>query len=205
MADTEDSRAKKRAYQREWKAANPEKAKAIDRASRARNRVKRAAANQVWKAANRDKTRAWREANREKINAQKRALRAADRAKIAAQYREWGAANPEKMAYHRHKSAARRRRIPFLLTFEQWWEIWFFSGKWEQRGRRKGQYCMARFGDLGGYEVGNVRIILGRDNLAEADQSYRSRPRSDEWRRNLSDGLKDYYARIRHANGDPHA
>jgi hypothetical protein len=67
---------------------------------------------------------------------------------------------------------ARFRDIPFLLTFEQWWAIWQQSGKWEQRGSRRGQYCMARYGDQGAYEIGNVSICLIEDNRAERNRNY---------------------------------
>lgn len=207
MAEPDDSRDKRRKRQREymrkWKAANPDKVKAISRKSRERNRARKRATDRAWKIANRDKIRAWRTTNKEKVNAQKRAARAANHDKVVAQERERKARNPEKLAYYRQMSAAQKRNIPFLLTYEQWWNIWQTSGRWELRGRRRGQYCMARDGDLGAYEIGNVRIILGRDNLAEADQSYRHRPRSDEWRKNISAGIKRYYARVRHATDGP--
>ena len=56
----------------------------------------------------------------------------------------------------------------FKLTFDQWINIWVTSGQLDNRGQRTGQYCMARFGDKGAYEVGNVRIILSVDNVREA-------------------------------------
>jgi hypothetical protein len=59
------------------------------------------------------------------------------------------------------------RGIPFSMTFEEWWEIWQQSGHWSERGRERGKYQMARLGDRGGYEVGNVKIILSEDNRAE--------------------------------------
>jgi hypothetical protein len=47
------------------------------------------------------------------------------------------------------RRGAKRRGIPFLFTFEEWWE-------------------MARYGDVGAYEVGNVKIIPFGDNVREA-------------------------------------
>lgn len=61
--------------------------------------------------------------------------------------------------YKSQRRNAERRSIPFNLTLPEWWKIWQDSGKWELRGRGKGKYCMARIGDTGGYEVGNVEII----------------------------------------------
>lgn len=57
------------------------------------------------------------------------------------------------------------RGIPFLLSFEQWLSIWTESGKLDQRGRGADKFCMCRFGDYGPYEVGNVFIGTGRENV----------------------------------------
>jgi hypothetical protein len=75
--------------------------------------------------------------------------------------------------YLEHRDNARKRGIPFKLTFKQWFALWEESGKWKQRGNRTGQYCMARPGDKGAYEVGNVVIILNEDNRAERNKNYR--------------------------------
>jgi hypothetical protein len=64
--------------------------------------------------------------------------------------------------YDQHKYHAKKRGIPFLLTFEQWWELW--EPLWHLRGQLPDQYCMARYFDRGGYAVGNVRIITNRLN-----------------------------------------
>jgi hypothetical protein len=74
-----------------------------------------------------------------------------------------------KRAYNQHKGNAKLRGIPFLLTFDEWWSIWSGSGHWEQRGAHRGEYVMARHGDIGPYAVGNVRICLARENFDEAD------------------------------------
>lgn len=68
-----------------------------------------------------------------------------------------------------HKATAKRRNVPFTLTFDQWATIWLDSGKWDQRGWGADKYCMSRFGDLGGYEVGNVFIQTNRENGIEAN------------------------------------
>jgi hypothetical protein len=44
--------------------------------------------------------------------------------------------------------AAKGRRIPFLLTFHEWWTIWQESGHWGERGLNRHRYQMARFGTL---------------------------------------------------------
>ena len=68
-----------------------------------------------------------------------------------------------------HRKNAKRRDIPFFMTFDQWWEIWQTSGHWKQRGRGRRKYVMARFGDCGGYEVGNIKIILNSENSSEGN------------------------------------
>jgi len=74
--------------------------------------------------------------------------------------------------YNAHKQDAKRRGIPFLLTFEEWNGLWQASGKWAERGCRKDQYVMARFGDQGAYEIGNVRICPVRENMAERNKNH---------------------------------
>jgi len=70
--------------------------------------------------------------------------------------------------YIAHISNAKTRGIEFELTFDEWLGIWEKSGKFSQRGKKKGQYVMARFGDIGPYAVGNVKIILCSENIQEA-------------------------------------
>lgn len=69
--------------------------------------------------------------------------------------------------YSFQKGHAKRRKIGFVLTFEQWWKVWQDSGKWAERGRLAHQYCMARNGDRGDYALGNVKIITVSDNVLE--------------------------------------
>lgn len=90
--------------------------------------------------------------------------------------------------YIEHRANAQKRRIPFLLSFEEWWEIWQASGKWDRRGNRRGRYCMARYSDQGAYEVGNVSICLIETNRAERNFNY---PMTGD--RNPAAG-KDYWA-----------
>lgn len=70
--------------------------------------------------------------------------------------------------YNSHKSNAKVRGIEWLFTFETWVKVWVDSGKWEQRGNRKGQYCMARIGDKGPYSPNNVVIKTTEENKKEA-------------------------------------
>ena len=72
-----------------------------------------------------------------------------------------------KNKYSCQKSKAKHRGIDFELSFNEWWDIWQQSGKWEQRGFRKGQYVMSRKNDIGAYEVGNVFIQRAEDNHSQ--------------------------------------
>lgn len=74
--------------------------------------------------------------------------------------------------YKCQKSNAATRGIGWELTFAEWWQLWQASGKFDQRGRGHG-YVMARFGDSGTYEIGNVEIITAAQNSSD---SYLTKP-----------------------------
>ena len=69
--------------------------------------------------------------------------------------------------YRRCIICARQRDIPWELTYNQWRMIWVQSGHWHERGPYKGQYVMARFGDVGPYHKDNVRICTNTENQQE--------------------------------------
>ena len=75
--------------------------------------------------------------------------------------------DPLRRRYSMQKSGARVRGIEFRLSYEQWLAIWTESGHLDERGRGPAKYCMARCGDRGAYEVGNVKIITLIENVAE--------------------------------------
>ena len=83
---------------------------------------------------------------------------------------------PEQKKYTDQKSKAKHRGIDFNLTFEEWWDIWQKSGKWDQRGIHKGQYVMSRIADKGPYALGNVFIQTVGDNNREAFATHRIAP-----------------------------
>jgi hypothetical protein len=72
-----------------------------------------------------------------------------------------------KKAYDDHKRHAKDRGIPFLLSYQEWLEMWLLSGKWELRGREAGCYVMARYGDVGAYSTRNCYICTVEENLAD--------------------------------------
>ena len=90
-----------------------------------------------------------------------------------------------KRRFDHHKSSAGQRGVPFLLTFDQWLQIWQESGHLHERGCRSGQYVMSRHGDIGSYEVGNVSIVPCEANNREANLG-KPKPISLEHSRKLS-------------------
>jgi hypothetical protein len=94
--------------------------------------------------------------------------------------------DPFRKAYTQHKSNAKQRGIPFLLTFEEWKDIWLASGKWELRGRGADKCCMCRTGDVGAYAVGNVFIDRNARNISDGNKG---KPDSAETRAKKSAAL----------------
>ena len=73
--------------------------------------------------------------------------------------------------FTQQKRHSYRRGIEWNLIFAEWWSFWERSGKWDKRGRGNG-YVMARHGDKGGYEIGNVKIISAKENQSEYIRRY---------------------------------
>lgn len=86
--------------------------------------------------------------------------------------------------WRQQRTNARRRGIPFCLTFKQWWDIWAESGKWDQRGRGFG-YCMARYGDSGGYSVDNVYVCSCGENASDSYLIHSAAERTEKRRKTL--------------------
>ena len=79
--------------------------------------------------------------------------------------------NPINTKYLNHKHSAKQRGILFDLTFDQWYDIWQQSGKWDLRGKGKGTYVMSRIGDTGGYTLSNVYIQSNSSNVIEGNKN----------------------------------
>jgi hypothetical protein len=96
-------------------------------------------------------------------------------------------------AYHTQKSHALNRKdrngdpIEWLFTFDEWIDLWLKSGKWSQRGNRRGQYVMARIGDVGPYAPWNVEIKLHSENTIEG---HKGKTISEEHRKKLREANK---------------
>jgi hypothetical protein len=93
-----------------------------------------------------------------------------------------------------HRNGAKARGIDFNLTYDQWQDIWNQSGHWEERGNKRGQYCMSRYNDQGPYEIGNVFIQRHTDNIREAHKGkpspHKGIPKTEEHKRNSGLALK---------------
>lgn len=73
-------------------------------------------------------------------------------------------------AFQRQKRHARLRGTPFHFSYIEWrawWERELGPLWMEKRGCRRGQYVMARLGDQGAYEPGNVKCVTCSENQSE--------------------------------------
>jgi hypothetical protein len=70
----------------------------------------------------------------------------------------------KRRSYLMQRRQAGLRGVPWEFTFEEWVRVWEESGKWSQRGSKKGQFVMARHGDVGPYNTGNVSIVTAETN-----------------------------------------
>lgn len=67
--------------------------------------------------------------------------------------------NKAKNAYYGHRCAARRRNIPFQLTFDEWYNWWLSQGvdkSLKQPPKSANTLCMCRIGDIGPYSLSNI-------------------------------------------------
>jgi hypothetical protein len=71
------------------------------------------------------------------------------------------------LAYKYHRHNATLRGIGWEFTFPEWCRVWVESGKWEQRGRTRDQYVMARKNDFGPYAAWNVYITTLSQNFKD--------------------------------------
>jgi hypothetical protein len=101
-----------------------------------------------------------------------------------------------RLRYVQHRGNSKRRNIPFLISFEEWYDLWEQSGKWEHRGPRQGGYVMSRHNDVGPYAIGNVSIISHEENSGEPGKKSIGRIRSDiPWNKGLKGGKATHNAK----------
>ncbi|HEY5851965.1 MAG TPA: sigma factor-like helix-turn-helix DNA-binding protein [Lysobacter sp.] len=70
-------------------------------------------------------------------------------------------------SYVEQRRNAAVRDIEWSITFPEWMFIWRDSGHLDERGKGIGFYCMARFHDIGPYEMGNVYITTCAGNVQD--------------------------------------
>jgi len=75
--------------------------------------------------------------------------------------------NKPRMSYEGQRRLALKRGKVWEYTFLDWWLKWQLSGRWEQRGKRSQDYCMARINDTGPYSFMNTKIITNEENIKE--------------------------------------
>jgi hypothetical protein len=108
--------------------------------------------------------------------------------------------DPFRKAYTQQKSNVRQRGLEMRLTFEEWKQIWLESGYWDERGRGACKYCMMRRGDLGHYEIGNVFIGTGAQNVSDGNLG---KPDSEETKRKKSLALSGQPKSWARGDGNP--
>ena len=99
----------------------------------------------------------------------------------------YGFGDNRRSIYIQQMYNAKRRNIPFEISFDEWCYIWEQSGKWNQRGRGKGKYCMSRIGDTGSYSVNNVFI---QESTKNSGDKFRGTKQSLETKSRRSNTLK---------------
>ena len=78
--------------------------------------------------------------------------------------------------YQYQKSGAKKRGIPWEISFEEWWEFW--KDSWELRGNYN--LVMARKGDVGPYSKDNIYLTTHGQNMKDAwvNGIYKDRPKN---------------------------
>jgi hypothetical protein len=78
--------------------------------------------------------------------------------------------------FRHQRQGAKSRGIAWSLRLSEWWAVWQESGKWGDRGRGIGKFCMSRIADAGPYAVGNIHIQSCQQNSRDAVQKWRDAP-----------------------------
>jgi len=73
-----------------------------------------------------------------------------------------------RVSFSQQRHMADKRGIEWKLTYDEWINWWLETGVYHLRGRGKGKYVMARYGDQGAYELGNIEAKLHGVNIREA-------------------------------------
>ena len=73
------------------------------------------------------------------------------------------------------RASAKERGIEFKLSYVEWETWWRDSGHYDERGKGTGKYVMARKGDIGAYELGNIECKLASENVREGNQARKAK------------------------------
>ena len=87
------------------------------------------------------------------------------RIKSVAKVKSWRERNPMKYAYNNLKSNAKRRGIPFDLSFEHFKEVAIKYKYIAGKGITKYAYHIDKIKDELGYVDGNIRVMRNTDNV----------------------------------------
>lgn len=79
-----------------------------------------------------------------------------------------------KKAYDDQVRHSEARGITWDFDYPDWLEMWLVSGKWFERGKRKDQFCMCRYGDFGPYSPKNCYIDSTNNNQQQRWEDVRT-------------------------------
>jgi hypothetical protein len=89
----------------------------------------------------------------------------------------------QRAAYSVQKRTAKQRGIEWKFTFKEWWAWWQVDNRWENRGRGRGCFVMARIGDQGPYSPDNVYCATAEQNVKDTPYEVRSATNKAGWAR----------------------
>ena len=109
-------------------------------------------------------------------------------------------------ASHQKVNAA-GRTIKWDLSFKDWLEAWEQSGKWSQRGRRTGDYCLCRIDRQGDFTKDNIKI---QDSWERQRVNFQGKSKPQSQRDKMSASAKgrpkspEHIEKIRQSNTGNH-
>lgn len=99
--------------------------------------------------------------------------------------------------FYGQKSMAKKRKIVFNFTFDEWINWWLNTGHFHERGVHNDKYQMCRYDDSGPYEPSNVYCDLGMNNKLDCDKH--GWPRRGVFATNISTNETVFYHSISQA------
>ncbi len=95
--------------------------------------------------------------------------------------RRWRANHPDKAAYKDLRHSARKRNIPFRLSFSRFLELCESSNYLILKGVKGNDLQIDRIDVNRGYEDDNVRVISAMENVAKGNTERQWRKDPSEW------------------------